>query len=198
MKILAYCYGPLSTSKERYCNQFIEENSDYCKVSCHEIRSKISGTVYIKDKNTEIQVRDEVTSQCIKILNKKNKNILINGLFLNEESRISLISSIEKNFNDKLKKAAIGFLPTSSTSTYELLKNTNEFKDIDFEDLRKQFFNFKLAEKQDEGDVLIDKIENYGGKYHLETKLWGKEQRISCDNLKKVSEYIKYTSSFNI
>lgn len=198
MKILAYCYGPLSLKKESYCSQFIKENSDYCLISCHKIREKISGNKFVKDKSIEIQVTEQVNNECIKILNKKNKNVLINGLFLNKESRLNLINSIEKNFNKKIKKAAIAFLPTSSTSTYESLKNTKEFKDIDFEDLRKQFFNFKSAKKQEEGDVLIHKIENYGEGFRLETQLWGKEEIISCSNLKKVSEYITFTNSFII
>jgi hypothetical protein len=196
MKILAYCYGPFSTKKDSYCNQFVEENTDYSLICCHKIREKISGNKFIKDKLVEAQVRDQVSDQCLKILNKKNKNVIVNGLFLNEEGRLNLIDSVEKKFDDKIKKVAIAFLPTSATSTYESLKSTKEFKDIDFEDLRKQFFNFKLAKKQEEGDVLINKIENYGEKFHLETQLWGREEIISCNNLKKVSEYIKFTSSF--
>jgi hypothetical protein len=196
MKILAYCYGPLSLKKELFFNQFVDENVDYIQVSCHKIREKISGNKFTKDKLLELQVMEEVNNQCLKILNKKNKNLIVNGLFLNEESRLSFINNIEKNFNNKIKKAAIGFLPVSCASTYEALKNTKEFKEIDFEDLRRQFFNFKLAKKQEEGDVLINKIENYGERFNLETQLWNKEEIISCKDLKKVSEYIKFTNSF--
>jgi len=196
MKILAYCYGPFSLKKESYCNQFIEENTDYSLISCHKIREKISGSKLAKDKLIELKVMEEVNNQCLKILNKKNKNLIVNGLFLNEESRLTFLNSIEKNLNFKFKKAAIGFLPTSCASTYEALKNTKDFKEIDFEDLRKQFFNFKLAKKKEEGDVLINKIENYGEKFNLETQLWNKEEIISCKDLKKVSEYIKFTNSF--
>jgi hypothetical protein len=196
MKILIYCYGPLSLEKDSYCNSFVKENKNYSLVSCSDIREKISGTKFIKDKKIELQVRDEVNNQCLKFLNQKNKNVIVNGLFLNEDSRLNLLKSIEESFKQTFKKAAIGFLPVSSTSTFEKLKDTKEYKGIDFDYLRKQFFNFKLAEKKEEADVLIDKIENYSDCFYLETKLWGKEQRISCNNFKKISEYIKHTSSF--
>lgn len=196
MKIFVYCYGPISLEKDSYCNSFVKENKNYSLVNCSEIREKISGTKFIKDKKIELQVRDEINNECLKILNKKNKNLIINGLFLNEESRLNLIKFVEANYKEAFKKAAIGFLPSSSTSTFEKLKNTQEYKDIEFDYLRKQFFNFKLAETEEEADVLINKIENYSDCFYLETKLWGKEQRISCNNFKKISEYIKYTSSF--
>lgn len=197
MKTLLYCYGPFSTEKDSFCEDFSSENKEYSIVSCCKIRKKISGSAIIKDKAVEIELKQSVINECINILNKKNKNIILNGLFLNEESRLDLLNSIDKIFNKKIKKVAIAFLPVSSTSTYEKLKEEKDFKDIDFEQVRNQFFNFKLAQKQDEGDVLIYQIDNYGGKFHMQTKLWGKDERISCDNLKKVSEYIKYTNSFN-
>jgi hypothetical protein len=197
MKILAYCYGPLSIDKDTYCESFVKENKNYSLVNCSDIREQISGTKFIKDKKTELQVRDEISNQCLKILNLKNKNVIVNGLFLNEESRINLIRSIQDPFKENIKKVAIGFLPASPTSTYEDLKNSKKFKDLEFDYLRKQFLNFKLAEKQEEGDVLIDKIDNYSDKFYLETKLWGGDERISCDNFKKIAEYIKYTNSFN-
>jgi hypothetical protein len=188
--------GPLSLDKDSFCKQFVKENKKYSLVSCTDLRDKISGTKFIKDKKIEIQVRDAVANECLKILNEKNKNVIVNGLFLNEESRLNLLKSIQDNIEEKLKRVAISFLPTSSTLAYEKLKNSKEFKDIDFDYLRKQFLNFKPAEKQEEADVLIDNIEYYGEKFYLQTKLWGKDERISCNSLKKVSEYINYTNSF--
>jgi hypothetical protein len=196
MKTLVYCYGPFSLQKDRYCEQFIKENNNYSLVSCHQIRKKLSGSCFIKEKTVELKVISQVNEECLKILNKKNKNLLINGLFLTEASRMTLLNKISEGFDQEIKKAAVAFLPTSATSTLESLKETKDFKDVDFEDLRKQFFNFKLAEKQEEGDLLISKIEKYSDKFSIEAKIWGKEEIISCTDLKKVSEFIKHIRSF--
>jgi hypothetical protein len=53
-----------------------------------------------------------------------------------------------------------------------------------------------MASTQEEADLLISKVEEYGGRINLETKIWGKDSIIACDNLKKVADYIKHINSF--
>ena len=198
MKILAYCYGPISDEKEFFCKQFIKENKDYEIVSSQDIRQKLTNEIFVKNKETEKKVIEELVGQCIKIFtkNKKRKNILINGLFLNEESRLKLINSLESNIDSDFKKVAIAFLPKSSISTYEILKNKKEFKNLDFEYIKKQFLNFKYAEKQEEADLLIQRIQNYNEKFNLECYIWKKQEVIECDSFNKIAEFIKHINSF--
>ena len=96
MNILAYCYGPTCEEKELFCKEFIEENKDYQIVSSSKIRQQISGDIFVKNKETEEKVIEQLIEECVKTFtkNKKRKNILINGLFLNQESRLKLINSL--------------------------------------------------------------------------------------------------------
>ena len=56
MKILAYCYGPISDEKEFFCKQFIKENKDYEIVSSQDIRQKLTNEIFVKNKETEKSV----------------------------------------------------------------------------------------------------------------------------------------------
>ena len=47
-----------------------------------------------------------------------------------------------------------------------------------------------MASTQEEADLLISKVEEYGGRINLETKIWGKDSIINCDNLKKAKNLI--------
>jgi hypothetical protein len=198
MKILAYCYGPTCVEKDIFCEKFIEENDDYELVSSSLIRLKLSKSALVENKIIEQTVMEEILNRCVKIFtkNKKRKNILLNGLFLNEASRLNLINLLETNVNFDFKKAAIAFLPADSVETYENLKNKKEFNDLDFEYTRKQFINFKLATKKEEADLLIDKVENHDGQIQLNATTWREQESVTCNTFKKVSEFIKHISSF--
>jgi hypothetical protein len=198
MKILAYCYGPTCVEKDIFCEKFIEENDDYELVSSSSIRLKLSKSALVENKIVEQMVMEETLNRCVKIFtkNKKRKNILLNGLFLNEASRLNLINLLEASVNFEFKKVAIAFLPEDVVETYENLKNKKEFNDLNFEYTRKQFINFKLASKKEEADLLIDKIENHDERIELSTTTWQKQESVTCNNLKKVSEFIKHINSF--
>jgi hypothetical protein len=198
MKILAYCYGPTCAEKDIFCEKFIEENDDYELVSSSAIRLKLSQNALVENKIIEQNVISETLNRCIKIFtkNKKRKNILLNGLFLNEASRLNLINLLEAKVNFDFKKAAIAFLPEDAMETYENLKNKKEFNNLDFEYIKKQFINFKLASKKEEADVLIDRVENHDGQIQLSATTWQKQELVTCNTFKKVSEFIKHINSF--
>jgi hypothetical protein len=198
MKILAYCYGPTCTEKDIFCEKFIEENDDYELVSSSSIRLNLSKSALVENKIVEQMVMEETLNRCVKIFtkNKKRKNILLNGLFLNEASRLNLINLLEASVNFEFKKVAIAFLPGDAAETYENLKNKKEFNNLDFEYTRKQFINFKLASKKEEADLLIDNVENHDGQIQLSTTTWQEQELVTCNTFKKVSEFIKHINSF--
>lgn len=201
MSVLLYCYGPFSIEKNNFCNNFAEENKEYKLIQAHLIRKKITGTIIATDKLAELEVGKILKNECLKILssNKKQNNVLINGLFLNKESRlaISQLVTLDECNKYKIKKAAIAFIEKDLTQCFEDIKAKKNLKGISFDLLKSQFLNFKMASTQEEADILINNIEEYGGRLNLDTKLWGKDIIIACDSLKKVAEYIKYTNSFH-
>jgi len=198
MNILAYCYGPTCEEKELFCKEFTEENKDYQIFSSSKIRQQISGDIFVKNKETEEKVIEQLIEECVKTFtkNKKRKNILINGLFLNQESRLKLINLLELNITSSFKKVAIAFLPKSSISTYESLKNKKEFKNLDFDYIKRQFLNFKYAESKEEADLIIERIQNYNGKFNLECCVWKKQEVVECDSFNKIAEFVKHINSF--
>jgi len=200
MNIIAYCYGPFSIEKNLFCENFTKVNKDFKLIQPHLLRKKITGSILSTDKSIELELGKLIKSECLKILtsNKKQKNILINGLFLNKESRIALsqLFSPDEQKQHKTKKVAIAFIEKDLTQCFEDIKTKKEFKEVSFDILKSQFLNFKIASTEEEADILINNIEEYGGRLNLDTKLWGKDIIIACDSLKKVAEYIKHTNSF--
>ena len=198
MSILAYCYGPLSTEKSLFCKNFSKSNTDFKLIEAHKVRKKITGSILPGDKSLEIKTIESIKEICINVLNssKKQNNILINGLFLNSQSRINLIESLADKVKVNFKKVAIAFIEDDATECFEKNKKEKELKEITFDIIRSQFLNFKMASTQEEADLLISKVEEYGGRINLETKIWGKDSIINCDNLKKVADYIKHINSF--
>jgi hypothetical protein len=200
MNIVAYCYGPFSIEKNIFCENFAKINKDFKLIQPHILREKITGSIVPSDKSSELEVGKLLKNECLMVLNskKKQKNILINGLFLNKESRIALSELIlsEKQDSQQIKMAAIAFIEKDVAQCLEDLKNKKKYKDVTFDILKSQFLNFKIASTEAEAHLLISNIEEYGGRLNLDTKLWGKDTIISCNTLKKVAEYIKYTNSF--
>jgi hypothetical protein len=200
MNIIAYCYGPFSIEKNSFCENFTKINKDFKLIKPHLLRKKITGSILATDKSIELELGKLIKNECLKILtsNKKQKNILINGLFLNKESRIALsqLFSPDEQKQHKTKKVAIAFIEKDLTQCFEDIKTKKEFKEVSFDILKSQFLNFKIASTEEEADILINNIEEYGGRLNLDTKLWGKDTIIACDSLKKVAEYIKHANSF--
>jgi len=200
MSILAYCYGPFSIEKNLFCKNFTKINNDFKLIEAHSLRKQITGSVFATDQSAEIEVGKLIRTECLNILNskKKQKHILINGLFLNKDNRISLCQLIKSDDSkNEIKKIAIAFIEKDVAECFEDFKNKKEFKGITFDMLKSQFLNFKIASTEEEADLLINTIEEYGGRLNLDTKLWGKDTIISCDSLKKVAEYIKHANSFH-
>jgi hypothetical protein len=198
MSILAYCYGPLSTEKSLFCKNFSKSNTDFKLIEAHKVRKKITGSIIPGDKSLEIKTVEAIKEICINILNsnKKQNNVLINGLFLNKQSRMNLAESLVDKVKVNFKKVAIAFIDDDVTECFEKNKKEKELKEITFDTIRSQFLNFKMASTPEEADLLISKVEEYGGRINLEAKMWGKDSTIACDNLKKVGDYIKHIKSF--
>lgn len=199
MSVLVYCYGPFSVEKSLFCKNFSKVNPEFKLIECNKIRKKISGSIAPGSKITELKTIQEINKICIDTLgsSKKKNNILLDGLLLSKQSRLNLIESLTDNENiPNLKKVAVSFCAESATDCFEKNKDDNDLKNIDFDTIRSQFLNFKIASTKEEADLLISKIEEYDGKIDLETKLWGKDSIINCDNLKKVAEYFKHINSF--
>jgi hypothetical protein len=200
MNIIAYCYGPFSIKKNLFCENFTKANKDFKLIQPHLLREKITGSILPTSKASELKVVESVKAECLEILNskKKQKNVLINGLFLNKENRISLskLFFTEKQEKYQIKTAAIAFLERNITECFEDFKNIKKYKDITFDILKSQFLNFKTASTQEEADVLIYNIEEHSDGFNVNAKLWGEDISISCNTYKKVAEYIKHTSSF--
>jgi len=137
MNIVAYCYGPFSIEKNTFCENFAKINKDFKLIQPHILREKITGSIVPSDKSSELEVGKLLKNECLMVLNskKKQKNILINGLFLNKESRIALSELIlsEKQDSQQIKMAAIAFIEKDVAQCLEDLKNKKKYKDVTFD-----------------------------------------------------------------
>jgi hypothetical protein len=196
MKLLAYCYGPVSVDKTRFTKSFLAENKDYKFIDLHKARKKITGSVIPSDKETELKLKNEIEEKCISFLIKE-KPVLINGLFLNKESRINFLSSIQEKINTSFKKIAISFKTNNLTELFENNKKEKIFKDVSFDELRKQEGIFNKVSSSEEADLIIDEINFENSScIKINTKLWGEDRIITCDNFKKLAEYFRCSTSF--
>jgi len=198
MSLLVYCYGPFSAKKGLFCQQFIKENVEYKLIELHKIRKKTIGSYIPIDKNSEQEVKKEFEKTCLASL-KKNTNLLINGLFLNQEARIILNNSIKNLTKNNLKIVSIGFPAENLMDLFEENKKTPIYKNMTFDQLRSQIALFSPASEKKEADLLINEVGDSNGSPYLEldTKLWEENRIIHCSNFKKVAEYFLYGNSFN-
>ena len=183
----------MSVEKNNFCKSFVKANTDYKLIEAHKVRKKKTGSIIPKDKTLESEVRSLIKKQSLQELTKKN--ILINGLFLNKESRIDLIAPIREKL--KIKVVAISFANKTLTDTHESNQKTKELNEISFDTLRSQFSNFKLVSTSAEADLIIDSIEQDANLLNIDSKIWEKQSNIKCDNFKKLAEYIEHINSFN-
>lgn len=196
MKLIAYCYGPVSVDKNLFVESFLSDNDNYKFVDLHKIRKKITGFILPKDKESELSLKEEVEKKCLSLL-KKNDSILINGLFLNKESRLAFISSIEEKAGFSIKKVALAFKAGNLASLLEKNQKNKLFKDISFDELRKQDGLFKKVSSSEEADLVIDEVDfSDPANIKINTKLWGEDRIITCDSFKKLSEYFRCSTSF--
>lgn len=196
MKLIAYCYGPVSVDKAFFSKQFLLENHDYKFIDLHEIRKKNTGSIIPKDKESELNLKEEIEKKCLFHF-KKNDSILVNGLFLNKESRLSFLSSVEKKSILPIKKVALAFKPKNLAETLEKNQKNKTYKNISFDELRKQEKIFTRVSSSEEADLVIDEIEFAdSANIKISTKLWGEDRIITCDNFKKLSEYFRCSTSF--
>ena len=195
MSLFIYCYGPFSIQKNLFCKRFISENKNFKLIELHKIRKKITGSILPTGKDFELQVRKEFEDKCVPLLDKKIP-VLINGLFLNKESRITFIESIQIKAKNKFKKIAVAFPFTNLTDQFEESKNEKLFKDISFDSLWAQVSIFNKALTSEEADLIVDEIDLDSKPLKINTKLWGEDRIISCNDFKKLSEYFSYSNSF--
>jgi hypothetical protein len=197
MTSLIYCYGPLSVDKNLFCKNFTSENKNYKSVDLLKIRKKHTGSIAPAAKEKELELNNLIINTCSSLLSQ-NKSIIVNGLFLNDKSRASFIDFVRKNSKSNFKSIAVAFPVKSLPELYEDNKREKIFKDVTFDHLRFQISNFTQASTLEEGDLLINKIENSEDKkIKIDTKLWQEDRVIYCSTFKKVSEYFKYATSFN-
>jgi len=195
MRLFVYCYGPFSVEKNSFCKNFISENKNFKLIELHKIRKKITGSILPKDKDLELQVKKEIEDVCLPFIDK-GVPILINGLFLNKESRISFLKSIQKKSKNNFKKIALAFPVSSPTEAFEENKKDKILKELSFDSIRSQVLIFKKVLTNEEADLVIDEIDTDSKPLKLNTKLWGEDRTISCDNFKKLAEYFRCSSSF--
>lgn len=196
MKLLAYCYGPASIVKSDFAKKFLSENKNYKFIDLHKIRKKVTGSIIPKDREAESLLKDEVENKCVSFL-ERGYPILINGFFLNKESRLNFLSSIEEKINVSIKKIAIAFKSENLTELFENNKLEKAFKEISFDELRKQDGLFKKVSSSEEADLVIDEVDFSDlANIKINTKLWGEDRIITCDSFKKVSEYFRCSTSF--
>jgi hypothetical protein len=197
MNFLTYCYGPFSVEKNVFCKNFAKENKNYNLIDTLKIRKKILGSFETSDPKKELELNNLIVGSCLSLL-LNNKDVLVNGLFLNKKSRISLVSRMKENIISPLKITSIAFSTNNLSELYENNKKDKIFKDLTFDNLRAQDSIFSKASTAEEGDLLINKIEkSLNDEIEIDTKLWQEDRIIHCNNLKKVSEYINHANSFN-
>jgi hypothetical protein len=197
MASLVYCYGPLSVEKNVFCKNFTSENKNYKLIDLLKIRKKHTGSIAVETKEKELELNNLIINNCSSLL-IQNKNIIVNGLFLNEKSRTSFIDFVKNYSKVNFKSIAIAFPVKSLPDLYESNKQEKMYKNVTFDHLRFQITNFTQASTLEEGDLLINKIENCEEeKIKINTKLWQEDRVIYCSTFKKVSEYFKYATSFN-
>jgi hypothetical protein len=195
MRLLAYCYGPFSVEKNLFCKNFISENKNFKLIELHKIRKKITGSIIPRDKELELQVKKEIESKCLPLIDK-GIPILINGLFLNKESRLAFLESIQKKSKNKFKKIALAFPTPNPIDSFEKSKNDKVLKELSFDSIRSQVSIFNKVLTNEEADLVIDEIKTDSSPLKLSTKLWGEDRTISCDNFKKLAEYFRCSNSF--
>lgn len=196
MKLIAYCYGPVSTDKASFVKSFLSENSNYKFIDLLKIRKKNTGSILPTNKELELRLKDEVEKKCLSYF-KKNNSVLINGFFLNKDSRVSFLSSIERKNGFPIKKVAIAFKPKNLTELLEKNQKINIYKNISFDELRQQNALFTKASCREEADLLIDGVDfNDLSNIKINTNLWGEDRIIACNGFKKLSEYFRCSSSF--
>lgn len=195
MRLLVYCYGPFSVEKNLFCKNFISENKNFKLIELHKIRKKITGSIVPRDKELELQVKKEIESKCLPLIDK-GVPILINGLFLNKESRLAFLESIEKKSQNKFKKIALAFPTQNPVESFEKSKKDKVLKELTFDSIRSQVSIFNKVLTNEEADLVIDEIKTDSNPLKLSTKLWGEDRTISCDNFKKLAEYFRCSSSF--
>jgi hypothetical protein len=195
MRLLAYCYGPFSLEKNIFCKNFISENKNFKLIELHKIRKKITGSIIPKDRELELQVKQEIENKCLPLL-AKGVPILVNGLFLNKEARVSFLESIQKKSKNAFKKIALAFPVPSPVAAFEESKKDKILKELSFDSIRSQVSIFNKALTSEEADLLIDEIKTDSNLLEISTKLWGEDRTISCDNFKKLAEYFRCSSSF--
>lgn len=195
MTLLVYCYGPLSAEKNLFCKSFISENKNFKLIELHKIRKKITGSIIAKDKELELEVKREIENKCLPLIDK-GVPMLISGLFLNKESRLAFLESIQKKSQNKFKKIALAFPISSLVDTFEENKKDKILKELSFDSIRSQVSIFSKASTNEEADLVIDKIDISSNPLKLNTKLWGEDRIISCANFKKLAEYFRCSSSF--
>jgi hypothetical protein len=196
MKLIAYCYGPASADKNLFVKKFLSENKNYKFLDLHKIRKKNTGSILPKDKASELALKSEVEKKCLSYF-EKNNSLLINGLFLNKESRIAFLSSIEAKVGCSIKKVALAFKPKNLSELLEKNQKDKIYKCISFDELRKQDSIFTKVSSSEEADLVIDEINfNNSPNIEINTKLWGEDRIITCDSFKKLSEYFRCSTSF--
>lgn len=195
MTPLVYCYGPFSVEKNLFCKSFVSENKNYKLIELHKIRKKITGSILPKDKDLELQVKKEIEDKCLPLIDK-GVPVLINGLFLNKEARLIFLESIQKNTCNNFKKIALAFPVSNPIDSFEKSKKDKILKELSFDSIRSQVSIFNKASTNEEADLVIDEIDIDSNPLKLNTKLWGENRIISCDNFKKLAEYFRYSNSF--
>lgn len=195
MRLLVYCYGPFSIEKNLFCKNFISENKNFKLIELHKIRKKITGSILPRDKDLELQVKEEIENKCLPLIDRGTP-ILINGLFLNKDSRISFLDSIQKKSKNNFKKIALAFQVSNPINTFEENKKDKILKELSFDSIRSQVSIFNKVSTNQEADLVIDEIDVNSTPLKIATKLWGEDRTISCDNFKKLAEYFRCSSSF--
>lgn len=196
MSLIAYCYGPVSVDKNLFVEKFLSENDNYKLLDLHKIRKKITGSVLPIDNKLELNLKEEIEKKCLSLLKKEN-SILINGLFLNRESRLVFFSSLEEKATSPFKKVALAFKSKNLTELMKKNQKNKIFKDITFDELRNQDRIFEKVFSSDEADLLINEVDfSDSSNIQINTNLWGEDRIITCDNFKKLSEYFCCSTSF--
>jgi hypothetical protein len=195
MTLFVYCYGPFSIEKNLFCKNFIHENKNFKLIELHKIRKKITGSILPRDENLELEVKKVIEDKCIPLINKGTP-ILINGLFLNKKSRLAFLESIQKKTQNNFKKIALAFPTSNLIEAFEKIEKDKVFKELSFDSVRSQISIFNNASTSEEADLIIDEIDIASTPLRITTKLWGEKRIISCDNFKKLAEYLRYSNSF--